>query len=34
VIADRGDDVDLADFFGNRSSSVRWLPIVLGVTFR
>lgn len=34
VIADRGDDVDLADFFGNRSNSVRWLPIVLGVTFR
>ena len=34
VIADRNDDVDLADFFGNRSNSVRWLPIVIGVTFR
>jgi opacity protein-like surface antigen len=35
VVADRDDAVQFRDFFGsNRGSNVRWMPIVLGVTFR
>ncbi|MEO6445288.1 MAG: hypothetical protein ABIZ91_05815 [Gemmatimonadaceae bacterium] len=35
VNADRGDNVQLSDFFGNtRGKSVRWVPIVVGLTFR
>lgn len=35
VLADRGDNVQLSDFFGDtRGKSVRWVPIVLGLTFR
>jgi opacity protein-like surface antigen len=35
VVADRDDAVQFRDFFGsNRGGNVRWMPIVLGVTFR
>jgi opacity protein-like surface antigen len=34
VYADRGDAVQFRDFFGDRSSNVRWVPIVLGINFR
>lgn len=35
VNADRGDNVQLSDFFGDtRGKSVRWVPIVVGLTFR
>lgn len=34
VFADRDDDVQFRDFFGDRSGSVRWVPIVLGVKIR
>lgn len=35
VFADRDDDVAFRDFFGSdRSNSVRWVPIVLGVKLR
>lgn len=35
VIADRDDDVEFRDYFGeNRGKSLRWVPIVIGVTFR
>jgi len=34
VFTDRGDDVDFDEFFGDRSESVRWVPIMLGVTIR
>jgi hypothetical protein len=35
VFADRDDNVQFGDFFGsNRSKTLRWVPIVLGVTFR
>ncbi len=34
VLADRDDNLDLTGFFGSRDDNVRWLPIVLGVTFR
>jgi hypothetical protein len=35
IFADRDDDVAFRDFFGsNRSSSLRWVPIVLGVKIR
>jgi hypothetical protein len=34
VFADRDDDVAFRDFFGDRSGSLRWVPIVLGVKIR
>jgi len=35
VFADRSENVQFNDFFGdNRSSSVRWVPIVLGIKVR
>lgn len=34
VFADRNDNVQFRDFFGDRSGSVRWVPIVLGVKIR
>lgn len=34
VFADRDDDVAFRDFFGDRGSSLRWVPIVLGVKIR
>jgi len=35
VFADRGDETAFSSFFGNeRGKNVRWVPIVLGVTFR
>jgi hypothetical protein len=34
VFANRDDDFDFNEFFGDRSNHVRWVPIVLGVNFR
>lgn len=34
VFADRGDDFQFDQFFGDRSDHVRWIPITLGVTIR
>jgi hypothetical protein len=34
VFANRDDDLDFNEFFGDRSRHVRWMPLVLGVTFR
>ena len=34
VFADRGDDLDFDEFFGDRSEHVRWIPLILGVTIR
>lgn len=34
IFADRDDDVAFRDFFGDRGSSLRWVPIVLGVKIR
>lgn len=34
VFADRDDNVAFRDFFGDRSGSLRWVPIVLGVKIR
>ena len=34
VFADRNDDLDFDEFFGDRSDHVRWVPLILGVTIR
>jgi hypothetical protein len=34
VFAKRDNNADFDDFFGSRTKDVRWVPIVLGVTFR
>jgi hypothetical protein len=34
VFADRDDNVAFRDFYGDRSGSLRWVPIVLGVKIR
>lgn len=34
VFANRDEDFDFDEFFGNRSKHVRWMPLVLGITFR
>jgi len=34
VFANRDEDLDFNEFFGNRSKHVRWVPLVLGISFR